>query len=134
MNNEQQIINFRQPHLLKCKMLCGRDGQIKNKMSIKEEMKTDYKLISMSDISEEARELAVAWGGDSGMDWIGDKHKLASDIMNYARRSNKELVGALEQLVQLKKWKDKNGKDEHYEKSQPIAWINAKEALAKVGR
>lgn len=97
-------------------------------------MKTDYKLIPLSDISEEARKLAVAWGGDSGMDWIGDKHKLASDIMNYARRSNKELVEALEALVQVKDWKDKHGKDEHYERSQPIAWGNARKALLKVGR
>jgi hypothetical protein len=46
----------------------------------------EYPLIPMGDIDDEAREIAVRWGGESGMDWIGDKHKLASDIMNYARR------------------------------------------------
>ena len=49
-------------------------------------LSSEYPLIPMSEIDDEAREIAVLWGGDSGMDWIGDKHKLASDIMNYARR------------------------------------------------
>lgn len=102
-------------------------------MSIKKEMQKDYPLISMNDVSDEARLLSVAWH-ENATDWIGDKHKLASDIMNYARRTNKELVTALDELVQLKNWKDKNGKDEHYVRSQPIAWSNAKEALAKLGR
>lgn len=39
------------------------------------------------------------------------------------------LVKALEELVQLKEWKDKHGKDEHYLNAQPTAWNNAKEAL-----
>ncbi len=55
---------------------------------IREEMKTDYPLIPMSQITDEARILAVAWvdGYESqGMD-IPGKQKLASDIMNYARR------------------------------------------------
>lgn len=96
-------------------------------------MQKDYPLISMNDVSDEARLLAVAWH-ENATDWIGDKHKLASDIMNYARRTNKELVQALNELVQLKDWKDKNGKDEHYVRSQPTAWENAKKALAKLGR
>jgi hypothetical protein len=57
-------------------------------------LENDYPLIPMSRIDDEAREIAVRWGGKSGMDWIGDKHKLASDIMNYARRTrlrNKEV-------------------------------------------
>ncbi|PKO01533.1 MAG: hypothetical protein CVU43_12610 [Chloroflexi bacterium HGW-Chloroflexi-5] len=40
----------------------------------------------MDKITDEAREVASRWADDSGMDWIGDRHKLASDIMNYARR------------------------------------------------
>ena len=44
---------------------------------------------------------------------------------------NALLLEALKNLVQLKKCKDKNGKDEHYVKSQPIAWKNAKEAIKK---
>ena len=46
----------------------------------------DYPLIPMNEIDGEAREIAIRWAGGSGMDWIRDKHKLASDIMNYARR------------------------------------------------
>ena len=56
------------------------------KKKIAEALENDYPLIPMNDIEDEAREIAVRWGGDSGCDWIGDKHKLASDIMNYARR------------------------------------------------
>jgi len=41
------------------------------------------------------------------------------------------LLKALQELVEVKDWKDKNGKDEHYEKSQPVAWKNAKAAIAK---
>lgn len=52
------------------------------------EWQTDYPLIPMSDITDEARELAVRWMelDVEEKDWIGHKHKLASDIMNYARR------------------------------------------------
>lgn len=46
----------------------------------------DYPLIPMSEIDDEAREIAVRWAENNGYSWIGDKHKLASDIMNYARR------------------------------------------------
>jgi len=46
----------------------------------------NYKLIPMSDITDEAREIAVAWMECEDKDWIGQKHKLASDIMNYARK------------------------------------------------
>ena len=46
----------------------------------------NYKLIPMFDITDEAREIAVAWMECEDKDWIGQKHKLASDIMNYARK------------------------------------------------
>ena len=45
----------------------------------------DNCLIPMDEITDEAREIAVRWH-ENATDWIGDKHKLASDIMNYARR------------------------------------------------
>ncbi len=50
-------------------------------------LETDYPLIPMSEITDEAREIAVAWG-DEYFPGIAmpEKHKLASDIMNYARR------------------------------------------------
>lgn len=47
----------------------------------------DYPLIPMKDIDPEARKIAVRWH-ENATNWIGDKHKLASDIMNYARRKN----------------------------------------------
>lgn len=50
-------------------------------------MDEDYPLIPMKDIEDEARLLAVRWH-ENATDWIGDKHKLASDIMNYARRKS----------------------------------------------
>ena len=49
-------------------------------------MTEDYKLIPMSDITDEAREISVRWMECEDKDWIGQKHKLASDIMNYAKR------------------------------------------------
>lgn len=48
----------------------------------------DYKLIPMSEITEEAKWIAVLWVENyrpMGYDLPG-KHKLASDIMNYAKR------------------------------------------------
>jgi hypothetical protein len=44
-----------------------------------------YHLIPMNEIDDEAREIAVRWH-DNATNWIGDKHKLASDIMNYAKK------------------------------------------------
>jgi hypothetical protein len=44
----------------------------------------EYKLIPMSKITDEARRLAVLWMECEDKSWIGQKHKLASDIMNYA--------------------------------------------------
>ena len=52
------------------------------------ELKGKYPLIPINEIDDEARQLAVMWIESEvrEMDWIGDKHKLASDFMNYARR------------------------------------------------
>lgn len=51
----------------------------------------DYKLIPMNEITEEAREIAKRWyDGVSNLNDIREKHKLASDIMNYARRYHKQ--------------------------------------------
>jgi hypothetical protein len=45
----------------------------------------EYPLIPMSEITDEARKIAVAWMECEDKHWIGQKHKLASDIMNYAK-------------------------------------------------
>jgi hypothetical protein len=55
-------------------------------------MKEDYKLIPMSEIDDEAREISVRWMECEDKDWIGQKHKLASDIMCYAVKYHKSLM------------------------------------------
>ena len=42
-----------------------------------------------------------------------------------------DLLKALEELISLKIWKDKFGKDSHYLEVQPIAWENAQKAIDK---
>lgn len=49
-------------------------------------MEKDYPLIPINEITDEARNIAVSWMECEDKYWIGNKHKLASDIMNYARR------------------------------------------------
>lgn len=53
----------------------------------------DYKLIPMSEITDDARKIAVAWMECDDKNWIGQKHKLASDIMNYAENYHKAKIG-----------------------------------------
>jgi hypothetical protein len=53
-------------------------------------MTEDYKLIPMSEITDEAREISVRWMECEDKHWIGQKHKLASDIMNYAKRYRRD--------------------------------------------
>jgi len=45
-----------------------------------------------------------------------------------------ELLNALYELIQVKEWKEKYGKDEHYLKAQPTAWKNAQEVIEKALR
>lgn len=67
-------------------------------------MKTkEYPLIPMSEITDEAREIAVAWMECEDKNWIGQKHKLASDIMNYARQENARLTAINEKQAELLK-------------------------------
>jgi hypothetical protein len=50
--------------------------------------KPQYTLIPLSEITDNARKLAVVWVEelqDTGGSMIQQKHKLASDIMNYAK-------------------------------------------------
>lgn len=59
----------------------------------------DYELIPMSKITDEAREIAVRWG-DEFFDGLAimEKHKLASDIMNYARRYHQQEIEKINQI------------------------------------
>lgn len=43
----------------------------------------------------------------------------------------KELKEAISELIQVKDWKDKYGKDEHYLKAMPIAWENVRKLIQK---
>jgi predicted HAD superfamily Cof-like phosphohydrolase len=72
----------------------------------------DYPLIPMSEITDEARRIAVAWMECEDKNWIGQKHKLASDIMNYAKKYHASvqptapvnLRDELKQVIQLKEF------------------------------
>ena len=59
-------------------------------MKTSEPKPEEYKLIPMFEITDKARKLAVAWMECEDKHWIGQKHKLASDIMNYAESFHKE--------------------------------------------
>lgn len=58
-------------------------------------IENDYPLIPLGEICNEARKIAVRWGDEyfPGIA-MSEKHKLASDIMNYARRKNSGLIDA----------------------------------------
>jgi hypothetical protein len=48
---------------------------------------------------------------------------------NWQAYQHQWVVEALENLVQLKRWKDKHGKDEHYVRNVDSAWQKAFEAI-----
>lgn len=62
----------------------------------------NYKLIPMLEITDEVRKLAVAWGEKLGYDWIGDKHKLASDIQNCIKNAVEDI--AKKRAIDFHKW------------------------------
>lgn len=72
------------------------------KMNRSSKIDTGYDLIPMSDITDEAREIAKRWvGGLSEVYSIREAHKLASDIMNYAIKYGAEITPVLKS-----KWVD----------------------------
>lgn len=76
-----------------------------------------FKVVPLNEITNEAREIAVAWVDnlrDEGGIMIQQKHKLASDIMNYAKNENKELREALEGIVDIGKRDMSNPKYDPY--------------------
>jgi len=58
---------------------------------------------------------------------ITDELKATANLM----ANSYELLQSLQELFQVKEWKDKYGKDEQYLKLQPIAWSNAQKVLEK---
>jgi len=76
------------------------------------DLKKDFKLIPLMDIEPLARQIAVKWVenyGNMGFD-IENKHKLASDFMNYARLYHASII------------KEKEGKSEG-------EWVNVMEEM-----
>ena len=74
--------------------------------AIRKAIKSDYPLIKFFDIDDEARLIAVAWV--EGFEKIGtmeieQKHKLASDIMNYTRRKLASRDSELRELREVTK-------------------------------
>ncbi len=67
--------------------------------------------------------VTLSWQ-DEPLEWVVGERKETENIQ--------ELREALENLVQLKDWKDRHGKDEHYKKHQPAAWDNARIVLSKL--
>ena len=57
----------------------------------------------MNDIEDEARKIAVAWCEEfieGGAFNLQEKHKLASDIMNYAKHQNEQLREYAQHLLE----------------------------------
>jgi hypothetical protein len=84
-------------------------------------------------INEKEREASLAEPG--APDWIAKMERLFN---HYARQASvfdrdddrqaADCIRALCDLVQLKEWKDKYGKDLIYQRDQPRAWTQAFEA------
>lgn len=93
-------------------------------MNRKNKVDEGYKLIPMSEIDDEAREIAVRWAEGNGYDWIGDKHKLASDIVNYATK----------QMALFAEWIDKSGLQQFHTgwaKSSFVPGITTQQLITK---
>lgn len=61
----------------------------------------EYKLVPFSEITNEARDIATAWCENyvrMGFD-IQQKHKLASDIMNYAAQETADSIQDIDSLT-----------------------------------
>lgn len=88
-NTYQKSLAKKEYEIMKSELFRLKEEQ-NIKVSSEKEIKdidNDYELIPLSEITDEARDIAVRWG-DVYFDGIAinEKHKLASDIMNYARR------------------------------------------------
>lgn len=64
----------------------------------------NYRLIPMKDITDEARDIAVMWiegYKPAGIINLEQKHKLASDIMNYAALHAKDFQEWLAEMTEI---------------------------------
>lgn len=74
--------------------------------------------------SETNDQIGVVWTDTEDEEEINEAEKLTKLFI-----ASPKLLDALQQLLIVKEYKDKNGKDEIYLKSQPIAWELAKKAV-----
>ena len=84
-----------------------------------------YKIVS--DTFQEVCETIMPYGNDLSRPKVFEQGEANAKLIAAAP----DLLKALQELIEVKGWKDKHGKDEHYEKSQPGAWENAKDAINK---
>jgi len=76
-----------------------------------------------SDINHD---VAVVWTDTENEEEIKELELLTKRFV-----ASYDLLDALQQLIIVKEYKDKNGKDDTYLKAQPIAWDLAKKAIEK---
>lgn len=94
-------------------------------VELKSKIEKDYKLIPSGDIDDEARLIAIRWveGYEKmGIIELEQKHKLASDFMNYARHKLESKEAELSRLkVIAGKMKDAlNGTDRLNDNSKDV--------------
>lgn len=79
-------------------------SEIKSKEDEKliEFLDMEYKPIPMSEIDDEARLLALRWADNMEDKFIAQKHKLASDFMNYAKR----IARQQSKVARIEVWED----------------------------
>lgn len=68
------------------------------------------------------------WSTDDVVDAMSE---YASQQTSAKDKEIAELKEAISELIQVKDWKDKYGKDEHYLKAMPIAWENVRKLIQK---
>lgn len=84
-----------------------------------------YKIVS--DTLQEVCETQMPYGHNLSRQEVFEQAKANAKLIAAAPN----LLKALQELVEVKNWKDKNGRDEHYDKLQPVMWKNVKAAIAK---
>lgn len=82
--------------------------------------------VLVSKTPPENRDIATVWKYDN--DFLENEEMMANAKLI---ASAPELLEALQELLQVKEWKDKYGKDDQYLKAKPIVWRNAENAIKK---
>lgn len=83
----------------------------------------------MKDFEELHKALTEMIEGRNTMNVPARENEDADLILAQGIKEHKAMFDALSTLVELKDWKDKNGKDETYLAMQPEAWKTASKVL-----